>query len=77
MDWLSQHWQTIVAVIIVALTVAAFARRFARPGKQSGCGEGCGCDGKDRKSVGEGKSVELGGRRILKKKKAEPTMLHE
>ena len=46
MDWLSQHWQTIVALIIVALTVAAFARRFARPGKQSSCGKGCGCDGK-------------------------------
>lgn len=55
MDWLSQHWQTIVALIIVALTVAAFARRFARPGKQSGCGKGCGCDGKD---LGKGYQVK-------------------
>ena len=47
MKWIVEHWQTIAAFAIVALTLALFARNFLRSqGSKSGCGEGCGCDAK-------------------------------
>lgn len=46
MDWLLQNWQTIVALMIVALTVVVFALRLSRPKRTSGCGGDCGCEAK-------------------------------
>src|SRR3712207_9213491 len=44
-------------------------RRAGSPAGRSGSPRCCPCGGRDRKSVVEGKSVDLGGRRIIKKKK--------
>ena len=44
MSWIAQHWQTIAALSIVAVTVGVFLRRaFGRKGYKS-CGGSCGCD---------------------------------
>lgn len=39
-----EHWQTLAAAGIVALTITTFLVWLARPKNKSGCGKGCGCD---------------------------------
>lgn len=40
------HWQTLVALGVVALTLGVFLFRLIRTAKPTsgGCGHGCGCD---------------------------------
>lgn len=39
------HWQTLVALGVVALTLLVFVFRMIRPAKAKGsCGSNCGCD---------------------------------
>lgn len=49
MDWLEQHWQTITALGIVALTVVVFVWKLTRK-KAGGCGSGCGCEAREEGS---------------------------
>lgn len=44
MNWLLQHWQTIVALSIVGATAGLFALRWLRTSRQTGCGGGCQCE---------------------------------
>jgi hypothetical protein len=44
MTWLSQHWQTLAAATIVAVTLVTFLIRALRRKKSSGCGHNCGCN---------------------------------
>ena len=46
MSWLAQNWQTVAALVVVALTLALFARRLLRGRGKSGCGGDCECDAK-------------------------------
>ena len=45
-DWIIQNWQTIVALLIVAITVVLFALRLVRPKNAGSCGGDCSCDAK-------------------------------
>gem|GEM_PF-448020 len=38
-----EHWQTLAAAGVVALTITFFLVWLARPKKKSSCGKGCGC----------------------------------
>lgn len=45
-DWLAQHWQTIAALGIVAVTVGVFGWKLIRK-KDGGCVSGCSCGAKE------------------------------
>ncbi|MCX8496010.1 MAG: hypothetical protein ORN51_07490 [Akkermansiaceae bacterium] len=38
-----EHWQTLAAAGVVALTITFFLVGLARPKKKSSCAKGCGC----------------------------------
>ena len=43
MDWISQNWQTLAALGVVAVTVVVFVVRLVRPRRKGACGKNCGC----------------------------------
>lgn len=46
------HWQTIVALGIVAATLLIFVIRMLRPRPKGGCGHDCGCDHSGKPGIG-------------------------